>query len=276
MIGVQADKGGIMTKNIPPSIKETAFNCPYCGVLTTQYWMRLCSHEISDGFRRPFFVDENNKNKIMQDEKLDGAVKERWVKWVDKIASGSLFIEERSEGKYVHFDVLNLHISKCYECSKVAVWVHDKIVFPPEKGGVNPNNDLPEEVITDFEEARSILNLSPRGAAALLRLAIQKLCKHLGEKGQKIDDDIASMVSKGLNPLIQKSLDIVRVIGNEAVHPGVIDIKDDRDTANELFGLINLIADQMITNPKHVNELYDKLPAKKREAIQKRNEKAKK
>ena len=203
---VQADKGGIMTKTIPPSIKETAFNCPYCEVLTTQYWMTVYSREISGDPKSPFIPDGDFKYRIMADEKLDGAMKERLVKWADKIDSGLLFIQERSQSEYVRNDVLNLHLSMCYECSKIAVWVHDKIVFPPEKGGVNPNNDLPEEVITDFEEARSILNLSPRGAAALLRLAIQKLCVHLGEKGGKIDDDIASMVSKGLDPLIQKSL----------------------------------------------------------------------
>ena len=97
----------------------------------------------------------------------------------------------------------------------------------------------------------------------------------LGEKGKIINDDIASLVSKGLNPLVQKSLDIVRVIGNEAVHPGVIDINDDRDTASQLLVLINSIANQMISHPKQVEELYGKLPADKRKAIEKRNDKAK-
>jgi hypothetical protein len=113
--------------------------------------------------------------------------------------------------------------------------------------------------------------LSPRGAAALLRLCIQKLCAFLGQKGRNIDDDIGSLVQKGLNPLVQKSLDIVRVIGNEAVHPGVIDLNDDRDTANKLFDLVNAIADQMITHPKTVRMLYEKLPENKRKAIENRN-----
>jgi len=62
-------------------------------------------------------------------------------------------------------------------------------------------------------------------------------------------------VSKGLDPLVQQALDIVRVIGNEAVHPGVMDLKDDRETAATLFGLVNAIADQMITHPKTVKAM---------------------
>lgn len=132
---------------------------------------------------------------------------------------------------------------------------------------------MPPDVVQDFEEARGIVNESPRGAAALLRLCIQKLCKALGEKGRNIDDDIASLVKKGLNPIVQKSLDVVRVIGNEAVHPGTIDLKDDRATALQLFKLVNLIAEQMITLPKSISTIYDSLPEEKRKAIDRRDAK---
>ncbi len=75
--------------------------------------------------------------------------------------------------------------------------------------------------------------------------------------------------------LVQQSLDIVRVIGNEAVHPGVIDLKDGRDTALSLFDLVNAIADQMISHPKHVKSMYEKLPENKRQAIEARDAKTK-
>ncbi len=118
-----------------------------------------------------------------------------------------------------------------------AVWVYNRLVFPSSREGPPPNPDLPDDVRLDYEEAGRILNLSPRGAAALLRLAIQKLCAYLGEKGKNIDDDIASLVKKGLYPLVQQALDAVRVIGNEAVHPGTLDLKDDRDTATRALCL---------------------------------------
>jgi hypothetical protein len=165
----------------------------------------------------------------------------------------------------------NSFISECFNCSKPSLWVHQSLVYPQTKTGAPPNADLPVDVRADYEEDRTILAISPRGAAALLRLAIQKLCVHLGEKGKKIDDDIASLVSKGLDPLVQEALDSVRVIGNESVHPGQIDLRDSPDTAAELFDAVNYIADQTISRQKKLKALYDRLPVDKRAAIDARN-----
>jgi hypothetical protein len=147
------------------------------------------------------------------------------------------------------------------------------MIYPIVGTAPIPNPDLPEDVKRDYEEARSIASLSPRGAAALLRLAIQKLCRALGEKGEDLNDDIASLVEKGLLGKVQKALDSVRVIGNEAVHPGQMDLRDDAETAGKLFGLLNVVADAMISQPKHVDEIYKVLPESKRKAIESRDAK---
>lgn len=142
------------------------------------------------------------------------------------------------------------------------------MVIPDMEGIPYPNDDLSDEIREDYVEARSILSRSPRGAAALLRLGLQKLCKQLGEPGKDINTDIASLVKKGLRPSIQKTLDMVRVTGNESVHPGVLDMKDNREVALKLFELVNLIADVMISEPKHVDELYENvIPEEKKKAI---------
>ena len=104
-----------------------------------------------------------------------------------------------------------------------------------------------------------------------MRLAIQKLCKELGRPGKDINKDIKALVENGLNPLVQKALDAVRVIGNNAVHPGQIDLRDDRATAESLFGLINLITEKMISEPKRVNEVYASLPEGALKAIEDRD-----
>ena len=153
------------------------------------------------------------------------------------------------------------------------MWLNDKMIWPAPKEGPAPNVDLPADIKIDFEEAGRILPQSPRGAAALLRLCIQKLCEYLGEKGD-IDKCIASPVAKGLNKRIEKTLDIIRVIGNNAVHPGQIDLRDDNAAALKLFDLVNLITDALISQPKHIEAMYDSLPQGAKDGIEARNKKA--
>ena len=261
------------TKYVEPSICETAFNCPHCGAYTTQHWKNIYLKQVSSDSKLPFIASVQTIEDIKNDSNMPEEYRASTAFWAEQMLKGDIFTEKKSSSQYV-WDVNNLYLSQCYNCDKYAVWRKDNLLYPTLKAGALPNNDLDKDIIQDFEEARGIINNSPRGAAALLRLCIQKLCKQLGEKGKNIDNDIASLVSKGLNPLIVKTLDIVRVIGNEAVHPGVIDLKDDRDTALKLFGLVNSIADQMITHPKNIQEMYDNIPPEKREAAEKRNEKA--
>ena len=123
----------------------------------------------------------------------------------------------------------------CSHCGEYSLWRNGNMIYPDATGICPPNTDLSKEIQDDFNEARSIVNKSPRGATALLRLCIQKLCIQLGESGKDINKDIAALVKKGLPVQIQKSLDVVRVIGNESVHPGQIDLKDNIAIASKLF-----------------------------------------
>jgi hypothetical protein len=61
------------------------------------------------------------------------------------------------------------------------------------------------------------------------------------------------------------------VIGNNAVHPGELDLRDDRDTAVSLFALINFIIDQQIAEPKRLSRVYALLPERARQAIERRD-----
>lgn len=177
----------------------------------------------------------------------------------------------RSNGLYVPLEEWEMAV--CAHCGEVSIWKVEQgtMVYPDLKSVQSPNLDLQEDIKYDYLEAASILQKSPRGAVALLRLCIQKLCQQLGEKGENINNDIKSLVAKGLRPQIQKALDIVRVVGNNAVHPGQLDLKDDVVTANKLFALINLIAQTMITEPKEIEAMFNGLPQSQLDAIAKRD-----
>lgn len=94
--------------------------------------------------------------------------------------------------------------------------------------------------------------------------------KHLGEPGRNINDDIAGLVTKGLPKQIQQALDIVRVTGNNAVHPGQLDANDVQ-IAQQLFPLLNLIVEYQIAMPAQVAALYESLPVGARDGIAKRD-----
>jgi hypothetical protein len=71
---------------------------------------------------------------------------------------------------------------------------------------------------------------------------------------------------------VQKALDVERVTGNNAVHPGQIDT-NDVDIASSLFPLVNVIVEYMIDMPNRISGLYEALPDSAKNAIGKRGSK---
>jgi hypothetical protein len=132
---------------------------------------------------------------------------------------------------------------------------------------------MPDEVERDYEEARRVLGDSPRAAAALLRLAIQRLIEdELDAEGGTLYQKIGDLVERDrVSPRIQRALDAVRVIGNNSVHPGKMDMDDDRETANALFGLTNAIVEETLGRDSMIEGVYESLPEGALDGIEQRD-----
>ena len=258
-------------RRVAPSVKETAFNCPHCDALAKQFWFSLRADSRPGKQPLPQIISAERRKQMNVDDIEDDDARKNVQQWANKMAEGRPFFESGKDGNYTFDNFCNVSVSECFNCKDVSIWIHDRLVYPTVGGAPPANQDLPDDIRRDYEEASSVLDLSPRGAAALMRLAIQKLCKELGKPGKDINKDIKALVENGLHPLVQKALDAVRVIGNNAVHPGQIDLCDDRSTAESLFGLINLITEKMISEPKRVNEIYASLPEGALKAIEDRD-----
>lgn len=108
----------------------------------------------------------------------------------------------------------------CTACSSETIFLDGFVVYPRVVLAPPPHPDLPPELATDFEEARQISSLSPRGAAALLRLVIQKLCPLIGAREGPIDRMIGQLVQEGKIPaVVQQAMDSVRVWGQRSGTP---------------------------------------------------------
>lgn len=170
--------------------------------------------------------------------------------------------------------VPDYEFSQCTHCEKWVCWYEQEVVHPAYAPVPFPHPELPNECRADYMEARDIVERSPKAAAALIRLAVQKLMIPLGEKGDKIDEDIQSLVDKGLDPNIQGALDYCRLVGNKAVHPGTIDFEEQPEVARILFQMINTIVEDRIARPKRMGDAIAALPADIQKLIHDRAAKA--
>jgi hypothetical protein len=142
-----------------------------------------------------------------------------------------------------------------------------KLAYPAISQAPNPEENMPEDIKVDFEEARQVFGCSPRAAAALLRLCVQKLCQELlGKKGD-IHKQIGELVEMGLPPRVLKAFDTIRIFGNESVHPGTVNLNDTPEVALALFSLLNMAVRHCITEEKELEAIRALTPEAKRREI---------
>lgn len=216
---------------VVPEYNKNNFTCPYCGVLAGQKW-DYTSIIRSNPYEDYFF---DGKPRIQNSEDI----------------------------------IKTLAVSTCISCHNEHIWFEGRMILPKVSNMPMPNAEMPEQIKQIYNEAREVFPISPKSSAALLRLALQHLCKELGEKGKNINEDIRALVKKGLPVEIQQALDIVRIVGNSAVHPGNLDLEEDITSTAHLFNIINLIVDNRIVQPKMISDFYNALPQKKLKEIEK-------
>ena len=238
--------------------RSPKFQCPHCGVVAQQRW--FSNYELSNivfGLYKHIYLEYRERIRDYQ---------QTTIKEFLDVAKQQFPTDINS------FIPKSLSIAICQSCGEYSLWVNEDIIYPRKISIEPPNEDLNEEIKSIYNEAARIFMDSPRGATALLRLALQLLLKQLGKEGKNINNDIKELVQEGLSPKIQKALDLLRVVGNNAVHPGQINLDDNRDVAIKLFKILNIIANEMITKPKEIETLYEEvIPEETKEHINTRD-----
>lgn len=227
-----------------PKYKSTAFVCPNCSAYAQQQW--------------EFIVTKTNYGS-------------------------------NQFGENVHYDVYQLSsdnhspnnkglaFSDCQLCGGKSVWLDGSMIYPVSSCIENPRELMPDDVKEIYNEAREVYRVSPRSSAALLRLALEILLPQLGAKKSNINNMIAQLVSEKKAFLqVQKAMDVLRVIGNDALHPGIINIEkeDSKPISLALFKMLNYIIVETKESEEMVDGMYSVLPESLREKINERSVKS--
>lgn len=238
--------------------RSEKFQCPHCHVIAQQNW--FSNYQLSSvvfNIYSHIYLDYRVNIRDYQQEAIEKFLNTAKSEFPNDVNS---------------FLPTNLSIATCQSCGNYSIWIDEELVYPRKLPIDPPNDDLNEEIKSLYNEASRIFVDSPKGSTALLRLALQMLLMQIGKEGKNINNDIKELVENGLSSKIQKALDLLRVVGNNAVHPGQINLDDNSEVALKLFKILNIISDEMITKPKEIDTLYDDVvPEETKEHIDKRD-----
>lgn len=235
-----------MAKFVPAEFCKSAFNCPICGAYAQQYWHYM-------GFTGTGRDNTPNLNDPDNGCFVSGGNSHHQMRILDGI-----------------------NLSRCSHCGKNAIWLGERLFLPPSINVEPAHEDMPASASILYNEAAEIVDASPRGAAALLRVALEHLTHELEcDPKKSINEKIGELVGRGVSSDVINACDVLRVTGNNAAHTtALLLLDDDRETATALFQIINYIVEQTIAQEKRLADMHNRLPENIRLQIDRRNIKA--
>lgn len=160
----------------------------------------------------------------------------------------------------------------CNACAGVAYWFGDRMVHPPLRMGPPPHDDAPGSVKELYREAQAVAGASPRAAAVLLRVALERLMSEAGSSGKTLNDAIGDYVAAGGVPAeLQQAMDTVRITGNDAAHPEELRLDDTAGGVAALFEIVNELVDRLVGFKARMARIYENLDPAKLDQVKRRD-----
>lgn len=219
-------------KDRGPRLKAPSFVCPHCEAFAQQEWPDvLMRHRVGQG------------TTVRQDHGLEAsrcAVCERYAIW--RTSTG---VSE--DGPFINLQLL----------------------YPSGLAGPPAPEDLHPDLLSLYEEARSVASLSPRSASALVRLTLEGLLNHLYPDAGNLNEMIGAAAKAGLPDDVVRAMDVLRFNGNASVHE--LHREDTTETVAALFKILHVVVERLVTQPRQIAELHAALPEGVRKQIEKRD-----
>lgn len=238
-----------------PQFRESSFRCPHCSAYAQQSWAQQLRYteDLADSLN----LDDQEPDTV----------------WGDLARATCLACREDSVWKMVKGSNQSGWESRPTEggARLISFWV---MIWPRESIAEVPHKAMPDGLRELYEEARAVLPDSPRAAAALLRLLMEKLLQKITGVPGNLNKQIGLLVERGtFDKQLQETADTIRVSGNAAVHPAEIQSQGDtKEVALAMFELVNFLVDDLIARPRKISHMYrTAVPEGAREAIARRD-----
>lgn len=162
---------------------------------------------------------------------------------------------------------LELKMFKCPSCSKITVKTTgngaqyrgiETNIYPKSLAKQFPDY-VPQQIRKDYEEAYSIVDLSPKASATLSRRALQGMIRDFyGIQKNSLFDEIEAIEDK-INPTEKPVLNNLRQIGNIGAHPEkdinlIVNIEPGE--AEKLLKVIEYFMKSWYVNRHDVQQLF--------------------
>src|ERR1700730_15976123 len=210
-----------MNPYIEPQLGAESFSCPHCNTVAHQDWYSLFLK--SENAAEVRVLTPEAVKALRQGDAQRDNIKEI-DQFVERLKKNALTYEYQKHPHPLKVKMANLHISNCHSCNGFSLWVGGLLVFPTRI------DKTPELVEQDLEEAAAILNKFPRGAAALMRVCIQRLVPLLEENGKELNQRVSSLVRKGLEMEMQQAKEVLQVLRSDPVQLSKLESHADKET----------------------------------------------
>lgn len=166
---------------------------------------------------------------------------------------GGIFVSPTHPGEPPYLDCVSL----------------EEVVYPRHMARRPLSDEVPSDIRDDYNEAASVLSLSPKASAAISRRLLQHILRdRWGIKHRSLQKEIKEFVARtDVPPYVSETVDAVRVVGNLAAHPTkdqntgtIVDVEPEE--AEWLLEAIEALCDFSYVQPKLLEERKARLNAK--------------
>lgn len=256
---------------VKPDYNLSKFTCFHCNKLSVQesFWWQINSNR---RYVIPKFDIKNLPSEIQGDEqiKINNIIELSYETLMNKNIGAITFLIKicLNCGERSYWEVItpireypNAHLPTHIEKDNDYDNNYVNKIYPHISSiDQEPNEDLDEEIKQLFNEAKDIFDKSPKAAGALLRCILEKILREIfKEKHSKSylgtilnDENVKNKIGKDISDACMAC----KIVGNESVHSSLlIFLDEDKKDVEQLFRIINLIADKFITQPKKEKNL---------------------